>query len=73
MIKKDDMIVEFDFIRFLLLLLQEMKEGEDRKKAGKRKGKSADGDDDDTEGAAGVRKRLKPNRNDMKGKKKFRK
>lgn len=48
-----------------------MKDIEEKKKGGKRR-KNADDDDDDTEGASGVRKRLKPNRNDMKAKKKFR-
>lgn len=51
-----------------------MKEMEDKKKGGKRK--KGDDDEDDTEGASGVRKRLtkgKANRNDTRGKKKFRK
>jgi len=49
----------------------EMKEMEDKKRGGGKRRKDDDGDNDDTEGASGVRKRLKPNRNDMKSKKKF--
>ncbi|CAL8122532.1 unnamed protein product [Orchesella dallaii] len=49
----------------------ELKEIEDKKKGGKRRKGDADGDDDDTEGAMGVRKRMKPNRNNVKAKKKF--
>ncbi|ODM97271.1 putative ATP-dependent RNA helicase DDX47 [Orchesella cincta] len=51
----------------------ELKEIEDKKKGGKRRKGDGDGDDDDTEGAMGVRKRLKPNRNNMKAKKNYKK
>lgn len=48
-----------------------MKEMDDKRRGGGKKRKDNDGDADDTEESLGVRKRLKPNRNDSRGKKKF--
>lgn len=48
-----------------------MKELDDKRRGGGKKKKDDDADADDTEQSLGVRKRLKPNRNDNRGKKKF--
>jgi ATP-dependent RNA helicase DDX47/RRP3 len=50
-----------------------MKEQDDKKRGGGKKRRGDDDDGDDTEQSLGVRKRLKPNRNDNRGKKKFNK
>jgi ATP-dependent RNA helicase DDX47/RRP3 len=52
----------------------EMKEQDDKRRGGSGGGKkkrNEDGDADDTEESMGVRKRLKPNRNDNRGKKNY--